>query len=273
MYVQKSYMILKAKRIISRNMIYELSDHLIYLRWIFYGVKGDTIMSNSEEIRKFLQEEIEQMQQSIGGVKHNNYYYNDSDNQCYYEGVDTDDRDCSYYEDAYYNIINMIDRQYEEMEDAYYDLEEFYANQKFLIEPVKTELQKAKEFRMSQEYQKAIAICDDLLKKNENNRYAVDLKIAALGDIGSPEAYNLAIFYMKKYARKLDYIHTMFGLLQKMHSRKDEFIKALYKYCPECLEVYVENLGENNPKRTYLKELMRLVNKSQINNLTNPEGD
>lgn len=214
-------------------------------------------MSNSEEIRKFLQEEIEQMQQSTGGVKHNNYYYNDSDNQYYYEGIDADDRDCSYYEDAYYNIIDTIDKQYEEMEDAYYDLEEFYAKQEFLIEPVKTALQQAKEFRINKKYKEAIEICDDLLKKNENNRYAIDLKIATLGDTGSPEAYNLAIFYMKKYARKLDYINTMFGLLQKMHSRNDEFIKTLYKYCPECLEVYVENLGKNNSKREYLIKMIK----------------
>ena len=211
-------------------------------------------MSSSKEIRNFLKEELERMNQQSGGSLY------DMDSEDFYNSFNADDCDGSYYENAYGNLVDMADEQSEDMSDELDELEDIYANEPSLIEPVKTELQKAKECRDNKKYREAIAICDELLNKNANNRYAVDLKIASLGDDEDPEAYNVAISYMQKYANNIDFIRTMFGLLQKMKYKEDNFVKNLYKHCPLCLEVYVDNLGENNPKKEYLMHIMQTEN-------------
>ena len=207
-------------------------------------------MSSYNEIKNFLKEEIEKMNQQSEGSFYDVY---DDD---FYDNFNIDDCDGAYYENAYGDLVDFVDEQSEQMADEYDELEDFYMDQPYLIEPVKTELQKAKELRDNNKYEEAITICDELLKKNANNRYAVDLKIAALGDSKDSEAYNVAISYMEKYAQNLDFIRTMFGLLQKMNHREDDFVKKLYKYCPVCLEVYTDMLGENNPKKSYLMNIM-----------------
>lgn len=183
-------------------------------------------------------------------------YPTDEELDDYYAGMDEDDRDCSYYENAYGNLIDLAERQAERLEDEAYEAEEFYSLQT-LYEPIETELQKAKKYRAHKKYKEAIDLCNNLLQKNPNNRYALNLKIATLGDMGSPEAYKLAMSHIEKYAWQSDYILTMFGLLQKMRRRKNDFVKSLNKYCPVCLEVYVENLGKDSPKRKYLIEMMK----------------
>ncbi|MBR1399827.1 MAG: hypothetical protein IJ564_06625 [Alphaproteobacteria bacterium] len=209
-------------------------------------------MISKKEIKKFLQEEIETMDQR---AKEANYLYCDN-----YDSFNIDDCDGAYYEDAYGTLSDLIEQRnedYAELAEEYAELEDFYLDQPSLIEPVKTELQKAAELRKKREYTKTITICDDLLQKNPNNRYAIDLKIAALGDCGSQEAYDLAVLYMEKYADKKDFRNTMYGLLQKMKCREDDFVKCLYKYSSELLDAYVKLLNENSPKRRYLKTVMR----------------
>ena len=161
-----------------------------------------------------------------------------------------------------FEIRKFLQEEIKKMEinndGIFYNLENYYDDEDITTQ-VKTELKKAKSYRLLKQYTKAIEICDKLLSADANNRYAIDLKIATLGDMRSNEAYTLAVLYMKKYATKLDFINTMFGLLQKMDCRKDDFVRALYKYCPDCIREYINNLGDNNPKRMYLEEIIEMI--------------
>ena len=220
-------------------------------------------MSSRFEIRKFLQEEIKKMELNNDGIFYNlENDYDDEDN--YYAELDENDRDSEFYENEYGNLVDLAEKEAEELADLeaeeLADLEdEFYEFDEDITTQVQTELKKAKSFRLLKQYTKAIGICDKLLSADANNRYAIDLKIATLGDMRSNEAYTLAVLYMKKYATKLDFINTMFGLLQKMDCRKDDFVRALYKYCPDCIGEYINNLGDNNPKRMYLEEIIEMI--------------
>lgn len=176
----------------------------------------------------------------------------------YYANLDEDDRDCSYYENAYGNLVDLAERHAElpMEEDDIYEQEDYYSYMPF-FEPIETKLQKAKKYRVCRQYKKALDLCDSLLKENPNNRYVLNLKLATLGDMGSPEAYKLAINYIQKYAWKNDFVFTMLGLLHKMNYRKDIFVKNLNKYCPVCLEIYLESLEQDSPKKRYLLEMMK----------------
>ena len=193
----------------------------------------------------------------------------DSELDDYYANLDEDDRDCSYYENAYGNLVDLAERQAEPPmeEDDIYEQEDYYSEMPFL-EPIETKLQKAKKCRACKQYKKALDLCDSLLKENPNNRYVLNLKLATLGDMGSPEAYKLAINYIQKYAWKKDFVFTMLGLLHKMNYRKDIFVESLNKYCPVCLEIYLESLEQDSPKKRYLLEMMKKKEQPDT-----PEGD
>ena len=145
-------------------------------------------MSSRFEIRKFLQEEIKKMELNNDGIFYNlENDYDDEDN--YYAELDENDRDSEFYENEYGNLVDLAEKEAEELADLE---DEFYEFDEDITTQVKTELKKAKSFRLLKQYTKAIEICDKLLSADANNRYAIDLKIATLGDMRSNEAYTLA---------------------------------------------------------------------------------
>lgn len=243
-------------------------------------------MSTENEIRNFLNSEIKQMSNDVNNRQYNRHYgridtgsidyednpdymYEDFEPQFddeesdYYATLDEDDRESDYYEHAYGCLVDEVEKQSEYIEEEYDELSfpelEYIENYEELPIPEaeKTILQRAAGLRKTKKYDDAIKLCNEVLEEKPHNLYAICLKIATMGDKRDHGAYDLAIQYMRKYAKWEGFTNTMFGLLGKMNQENDEFVTSLAEYNPECLLSYIELLGINNKKREYLLKTIK----------------
>lgn len=117
-------------------------------------------------------------------------------------------------------------------------------------------LKRAKTARLKGDLGTAILICKEILREIPYSSYAKNLLIATYGDAHDAKGYELAIDELKKGNKKDDFKLVLFGLLGKMEQYPNNFISILANKLPDVLEEYYNNLGNENPKKPFIYNVL-----------------